>query len=87
MKYRTTGVKMGHKLFKRERVTQFDTKRHIPTDRETKWDDHKKMDLLTHAAFQKEIFKKRKKERKRYRISLAIAILLTLITMSLFVIL
>lgn len=84
MKYRTTGVKMGHKLFKRERVSQFDKNRHIPTDKDSKFEDYKKLDLLTHAEFQKELFKKRKQERKRYRMAIVATILITLITILLF---
>lgn len=48
------------------------------------FEDHKKMNAVEFAEFQKEFFKKQKQERRRYRIAILITILLTLLTILLF---
>jgi len=60
MKYRTKGVRLGHKLFHRVRETEFDKPQFYTTDRTNGVHDSIEMKGHEYAAFQKELFKKRK---------------------------
>jgi len=75
-----------NKQQKGERNKLFDTKNASGSTSQSygTFEDHKKMNAIEFAEFQKEFFKKQKQERKRFRISILIAVLLTVATIFLF---
>ncbi len=78
MKYRTTGTRLGHKLFVRNRETAFDKKRNSLINNDSIL-DHSKMKGHEFAAFQKKIFLQKKKDRKRRKMILLISVVLTIL--------
>ncbi|MEZ4777752.1 MAG: hypothetical protein R2786_00010 [Flavobacteriaceae bacterium] len=86
MKYKTVGVTLGHKLLIRKRETAFDKKRSISTGITEDFSDHTEMKSHEFAAFQKRMFRQRKKDRKRRRIILFITFIITLLLIIGFVI-
>tara|TARA_B100000508_G_C11281888_1_gene190953 strand:+ start:222 stop:527 length:306 start_codon:yes stop_codon:yes gene_type:complete len=79
MKYRTKGVRLGHKLFNRVRVTEFDKERFYVTDRSYSFTDHTQMKSHEYAAFQKRLFQQRKKDQKREKWIYVISAIVTII--------
>ena len=71
MKYKTSGLKAGHKIFIRKRESKFDTTSVLKDSSFGTFEDHKEMKTYEYAAFQKKIFEE-KRASKRLRIILIV---------------
>ena len=66
MKYKSTGTRAGHKIFVRKRETAFDKNYKLKNSSFESLDDHKEMKTYEYAAFQKQVFKEKRRQKKRY---------------------
>lgn len=86
MKHKTVGTRAGHKIFIRERSTAFDKFNKKTSDIESSFgemNDHKKMNTYEYAAFQKKVFKEKRKQKKKTRILIIVSIFVAIGILSL----
>ena len=82
MKHKTTGTRSGHKIFIRERSTAFDKFNKKTTDIESSFgamDDHKQMNTYEYAAFQKKVFKEKRKQKKKIRVLIIVSFIIAIV--------
>ncbi|RMA64651.1 hypothetical protein [Ulvibacter antarcticus] len=84
MKYKTTGLKAGHKIFIRKRESAFDNGLRLKDSTFGTFEDHKEMKTYEYAAFQKKVFEENRILKRKRNILIIITIIaVVLILLSL----
>ena len=81
MKHKTVGFRAGYRLFIRERVTAFDKFNKKTDSIKSSFgvlEDHKKMNTYEYAAFQKKVFKEKRRQKKRTRILIFVSFIIAI---------